>query len=256
MRLNGMMLRTTRLAATLLLIGAAPPKLDPDTAAWWSTTAQLSNDSMEGRDTGSAAYERAARLVAAKFGAAGLKPAGENGGWFQRVPMHEIAITRARITAGGRPLVFLHDLTVTPVSGTPARVNAPLAYGGYCGAASLGDVRGKIVICHGTHRPGLPNASDREKAVRAAGATGILTIADPGFTVEPPRWPYAYARTVTLASEPRKPDAFLRMTLNAASLGKLLAGSGRSATLLIAGEARGSRFRASRSATASQRNSR
>ena len=68
MRLNGMMLRTTRLAATLLLIGAAPPKLDPDTAAWWSTTAQLSNDSMEGRDTGSAAYERAARLVAAPQG--------------------------------------------------------------------------------------------------------------------------------------------------------------------------------------------
>jgi hypothetical protein len=230
-----MMLRTTTLAATLLLIGgAAPPKLDADTAAWWATTAQLSNDSMEGRDTGSAAYERAARLVAARFGAAGLKPAGENGGWFQRVPMHEIAITRARITAGGRPLVFLHDFTVTPVAGMPARVSAPLAYGGYCGAASLGDVRGKIVICHGTHWPGLPNASDREKAVRAAGATGILTIADPGFAVEPPRWPYAYARTVTLASEPRKPDAFLRMTLNAASLGKLLAGNGRSATLLIA----------------------
>jgi len=62
----------------------------------------------------------------------------------------------------------------------------------------------------------------------------MLTIADPGFTVEPPRWPYAYARTVTLASEPRRPDPFLRMTLNAASLGKLLAGSRRSATALIA----------------------
>jgi Zn-dependent M28 family amino/carboxypeptidase len=62
----------------------------------------------------------------------------------------------------------------------------------------------------------------------------MLTIADPGFTVEPPRWPYAYARTVTLASDPAKPDPFLRMTLNAASLGKLLAGSGRNAAALIA----------------------
>lgn len=61
-----------------------------------------------------------------------------------------------------------------------------------------------------------------------------MTIADPGFTVEPPRWPYAYARTVTLASDPRKPDPFLRLTLNAASLGKLLAGSGKVGPALIA----------------------
>ena len=53
---------------TLLAVGAAPAaKLDPDTAAWWKTTAQLSSDAMEGRDTGSAAYLRAARLVASKF---------------------------------------------------------------------------------------------------------------------------------------------------------------------------------------------
>jgi hypothetical protein len=212
-------------AAALALIGAAPPKLDADTAAWWATTAQLSNDRMEGRDTGSPAYERAAQLVASKFAAAGLKPAGENGTWFQRVPMHEIAITRALVAVGGRPLVFLHDLTVSPSAGMPATIDAPLAYGGYCGAATLGDVRGKVVICHGTHRAGLPTGAQREAAVRAGGAIGMLTIADPGFTVEPPRWPYAYARTVTLASDAPKPDAFLRMTLNADSLGKLIAGS-------------------------------
>ena len=50
----------------------------------------------------------------------------------------------------------------------------------------------------------------------------MLTIADPGFTVEPPRWPYAYARTVTLASDPARDDPFLKITLNADSLGKLL----------------------------------
>jgi len=66
-------------AAALIAAAPAAPKMDADTAAWWATTAQLSNDAMEGRDTGSAAYLRAARLVAAKFAAAGLKPAGENG---------------------------------------------------------------------------------------------------------------------------------------------------------------------------------
>jgi hypothetical protein len=221
-------------AFAAILLTAAAPKLDPDTAAWWATTAQLSNDSMEGRDTGSPAYERAARLVADKFRAAGLKPAGEHGSWFQRVPMHEIRIVRATFTVGQRALVFLHDLTVSPTPGMSTRIDAPLAYGGYCGAASLRNVRGKIVICHGTRRKGLPSASDREATVRAAGAAGILTIADPGFTVEPPRWPYAYARTVTLATEPRKPDPFLKMTLNADALRKLLAGSGRKASALIA----------------------
>lgn len=220
-------------AAAFVLIGAAPPKRDADTESWWKTTAQLSNDSMEGRDTGSAAYERAARLVVSKFAAAGLKPAGENGAWFQRVPMHEISVPRATLRAGDRPLTFLHDLTVSPASGMPTRVTATLAYGGYCAASGLGDVRGKIVICHGTHRSGLPSAAEREAGVRAAGAVGMLTIADPGFTREPPRWPYAYARTVTLAGEPRQPDPFLRMTLEAESLSKLLRGSGKSASALI-----------------------
>ena len=219
--------------AAFVLVGAAPPKLDADTASWWKTTALLSNDSMEGRDTGSAAYDRAARFVAARFAAAGLKPAGENGTWFQRVPMHEISVPRATFHVGDRPLTFLHDLTVSPATAMPAGVNAPLAYGGYCAAPALGDVRGKVVICHGTHKAGLPSAAQREAAVRAAGAAGMLTIADPGFTVEPPRWPYAYARTVTLAGEPSKPDPFLRMTLRAESLGKLLGGSGKSASALI-----------------------
>ena len=223
----------------LVLTAAALSKLDPDTAAWWRTTAQLSNDSMEGRDTGSRAYLRAAKLVAAKFQAAGLKPAGENGSWLQHVPMHEIRIVRATISAGDRRLVFLHDLTVSPTAGMPAHVDAPLVYAGYCSAAEIGDAHGRVVICHGTHRAGLPSAAEREAAARAAGAVGMLTIADPGFAVEPPRWPYAYARTVSLATDPRKADAFLRMTLNADSLGKLIEGRHRDAARLIAAGSEG-----------------
>jgi hypothetical protein len=229
-----MRMRALLAVAALLAVGAAPPAhLDPDTAAWWSIMAQLSNDGMEGRDTGSPAYDRAARLVASKFAAAGLEPAGENNGWFQRVPMHEIAIVRARISAGKRPLRFLHDVTVSPTAGMPRRVDAALAYGGYCVPKGLGDARGKLVICHGTHRAGLPSAAEREAAVRAAGAAGMLTIADPGFTVEPPRWPYAYARTVTLAEDKSKADSFVRMTLNAAALSKLFVGSKRNPAALV-----------------------
>jgi Zn-dependent M28 family amino/carboxypeptidase len=62
----------------------------------------------------------------------------------------------------------------------------------------------------------------------------MMTIADPGFTVEPPRWPYAYARTVTLAGATIASDPFVKFTLNAQSLGKLLGGARRNAALLIA----------------------
>ncbi len=228
-------MRVALTLSALLLTAAAPPELDPETRAWWATTAELSSDAMEGRDTGSAAYERAAQLVARKFAAAGLKPAGENGGWFQRVPMHEIALTNAQISVGGRPLRFLHDLTVGVGPGMPRRVNAGLVYAGYRGEGQLSAARGKIVICHGTHRDGLPDAAEREVAVRAAGAVGIMTIADPAFTVEPPRWPFAYARSVNLADDPVRPDAFLKFTLNADSLTKVI--GPKAAGLIAAGSA-------------------
>src|ERR1700738_1849513 len=82
-------------AALLLSLVApaqSPQKPDAATAAWWAQTVALSNDSMEGRDTGTEAYERAAKYVADQFRAAGLNPAGDNGTFFQRVPMRQIAL--------------------------------------------------------------------------------------------------------------------------------------------------------------------
>src|SRR5205085_1701506 len=74
--------------------------------------------------------------------------------------------------------------------------DAVVAYRGYCAPDALGDVKGKVVVCHGTHRAGLPNDAQRRAAARTAGAAAYVAVADPGFTVEPPRWPFAYARTV------------------------------------------------------------
>src|ERR1700733_1621620 len=46
----------------------------------------LADDLLEGRGTGAPGHEIAARSVAAQFEAIGLKPAGQDGAYFQRVP--------------------------------------------------------------------------------------------------------------------------------------------------------------------------
>ena len=209
-----------------------PATLDADTRAWWDMTALLSNDAMEGRDTGTQAHERAARLVADRFAAAGLKPAAPDGGWLQSVPLEEVAIRSATIRVGARRLAFLHDIYASPTA-VPAALDAPLAYRGYCAIDALGDVKGKLVICHATRRRGLPGDADRTTALTKAGAAGMIAIADPGFAVEPPRWPFAYARSMRIAGSAPPAAGLPTLLLNAEALGTLIAGSGRDAAALI-----------------------
>lgn len=147
---------------------------------------------------------------------------GENGSWFQRIPFEEISLADATLRGSGGDLVFLDHFTVVPNLGLPSKLTAPVAYRGYCAPDVLENVAGKLVICHGTHRSGLPNRAEREAAVRKAGAAGIATIADPGFSLEPPRWPYAYARTVKRRGELPGADPFVEITVNAGTLHLLL----------------------------------
>lgn len=235
------MLKTVRLLAALSLVSTAaarPLPADPDIRAWWKITTALSDDTMAGRDTGSAEYEHAATVVAQRFAATGLRPAGDNGSFYQRVPMQQLSVERAAVRIDTHPLHFLHDITVTPYPGMRVRFDARLAYRGYCAAGSLGDVQGKVVICHGTHRLEQPSDGARFAAARAAGAAAIVTIADPGFAVEPPRWPFAYARTVWLRGVEPDTAAIARFTLNADALAILVAGSGHDAAeLIVAGSA-------------------
>src|SRR2546426_7209604 len=50
-----------------------------DADRWWTHVKVLADDSMEGRNTGSAGHKRAAEYVAAQFKQAGLEPAGTSG---------------------------------------------------------------------------------------------------------------------------------------------------------------------------------
>jgi hypothetical protein len=200
-----------------------------DTLAWWHTTEDLSGDSMEGRDTGTAAYQRAAEYVAERFRAAGLKPAGDDGTYFQTVPMHQVDVNPGRawvnIVTGEKVddslnLRLLKDVTVSVTENLPRDVRAELVFRGYCGKEAMQNIAGKAVVCFGTQRAGLPGGGERVANARAGGAVALLSVDDEAFTIEPPRWPYAYARSVTLGdgtppADPAKPLVVLRMSAEA-----------------------------------------
>ncbi len=220
---------------------------DSDTRAWWHITEDLSGDSMEGRDTGTAAYGRAAAYVARRFAAAGLKPGGDNGTYLQNVPMHQVDLTPEgtsfvvhRENGPDLPLSFLHEITTTPSPGMPTSGSGRLTFRGYCGADAMKDIAGKVVLCFGTQRTGLPTGGERVANARREQAAGLINIDDPYFTIEPPRWPYAYARSVTLAdpaapaAKPSQSSPMLPpMRLSDAAFTRLLEGSGQDAAAIL-----------------------
>ncbi|HEX5263059.1 MAG TPA: hypothetical protein VFW13_06010, partial [Phenylobacterium sp.] len=227
-------MRTLAALAALALLGltaggaqSAPPRSagikDPDTKAWWQIAEALSSDAMEGRDIGSPGHHRAALVVAARFKSAGLTPAGDNGSYFQTFPVHESRVekdgTSFAIWRGDRsatPLEFLHAITVRPTDSLPASLDAAMTFRGYCAPGDLANTKGMVVICFNSKRSGLPTAGQRVQAARNAGAAGIIQVDDPYFTIEPPRWPAAYARSVSIAgaTEPVAADMPV-MTLSA-----------------------------------------
>src|SRR3954463_15347577 len=144
---------------------------DPDTLSWWHYTEALSNDSMEGRDVGSAGYDRAAKLVADRFKASGLQPAGDNGTYFQEMPMFEtqvmsegtsfVLLRQGAGTAGSKgedkkeieqPYKFLHQITIRASEDLPAQFEGELVFAGYCAKGTLPtdsaklDIKDKIVL--------------------------------------------------------------------------------------------------------------
>src|SRR5262245_23721124 len=56
----------------------------------------LSDDLLEGRDTGTKGVAIAARYFATQLQAAGVEPAGEKGAWFQSVPLLAVKFDPAR----------------------------------------------------------------------------------------------------------------------------------------------------------------
>jgi hypothetical protein len=161
----------------------------------------LASDLLEGREAGSPGYDIAAEYVASQFRQMGLKPAGDEGTYFQRVPMTAYRPAeegRLVLRRGGVaiPLTFGKDFVVgrNPLA-AETTASAPLVFVGYgVVAPERGrddyaglDVRGKIVVA----LDGAPASiqteerayyrNGRTKRAEAArhGAVGFISVATP-----------------------------------------------------------------------------
>ena len=177
----------------------------------------LASDAMKGREAGSAEYDIAAQYVAAQFYAAGLRPAGDEGGYLQRVPLVSYkADGQGSVVWTGRggaptPLAFGTGYVPVPnATRAETSVSAPVVFVGYGIDAPQYkqadykgvNVRGKIVVFFG----GAPArfggeeraffGSGRTKLEEAAkrGAVGAIQIGGARATADAGRLAEGYDR--------------------------------------------------------------
>lgn len=162
----------------------------------------LADDLLEGRGTGSRGYELAAKYVAARFEALGLKPAGNQGTYFQAVPLRKVTPVEggslALIRDGKRiELRAGEDFLLQPQNllTEDSSVTAPLVFAGYgVTAPELGyddyaglDVRGKIVVLLSGAPASFPSDQHawysstllKRENLAAHGAAGVLGVITP-----------------------------------------------------------------------------
>jgi membrane dipeptidase len=157
----------------------------------------LASDAMKGRRSGTPEYLKAAEYVAARFQEYGLRPGGEQGGWFQEVPIKNfrefVPPVRLAITSP-TPRVYFpgYGRDFQPLGGAGAGiVRGRLAFAGYGVVSDSArwndyddlDVTGRIVMVLAGMPPGI---SDEERkawtlarkvaAAREHGAAGLIEM--------------------------------------------------------------------------------
>ncbi len=178
----------------------AQQRVTPDAQRWWSHILYLADDSLEGRETGSEGYRKAARYVETRFRNAGLEPAGTSG-YSQRVPFHA-----RRIREGESSVALIRGGKVETLAPGPdyyfglrsepaESLEAPLVFVGHglsVPEAGLDDfagldLRGKVAVFITGAPRSLPgpiaanaqSARERWAAMSKAGAIGTIRISNP-----------------------------------------------------------------------------
>jgi len=168
--------------------------------SWWSHVQFLADDNLEGRDTGSPGFEKAAAYMADQFRKAGLQPAGVDG-YRQPIDFNVVRIDETRssldlLRDGNTQLVNLGEDALLGVNSHAAEhVEVGAVFVGYGltvpemhydDLAGL-DVKGKIVVFITGGPPDMPgpikahyeSGEERRKALAKAGVIGTVSIGNP-----------------------------------------------------------------------------
>ncbi|WP_187471107.1 M28 family metallopeptidase [Luteimonas viscosa] len=224
----------------------------------------LADDAMEGRETGTPGFDRAAEYVAGRYAEIGLTPAGDDGTFFQPVPLLRATVlddgASLEIVRGGRRtgLEYRGQFLPMPNHNAPeATLEAPAAFVGQAvHAPELGhddfagvDLRGAIAVMFGgapasfgnTHRAFHSSMREKLRNVVERGAVGVVYVNTADDEVRHP-----WARAVQNAGKPsmRLRDAGGRgidtwpqlqagAVVSAAAADELFAGGDRTAAQLF-----------------------
>ena len=223
-----------------------------DGNSWWAHVKFLADDSLEGRNTGSAGLKKAEAYAVEQLQKAGLEPADVNGFYqpvrFNQFQVDELKSSLALVSKGkAEPLSFADDAFISSRSThTTVYLEAPMVFVGYGlkipeknldELAGL-DLVGKVAVYLAGSPADIPSAlashyqtaDERWKALHAAGAIGTITIPNPASMDIP--WSRISANrdqpTMDLAGSEfnETPGLQLGATFNPASAEKLFAGSG------------------------------
>jgi Zn-dependent M28 family amino/carboxypeptidase len=99
----------------------------------------LSLDLLEGRGPGTRGGELAAEYIATQFALAGVEPAGDNGTYFQRVPLYAVHTVEDKtkfsfVPANGQPVDLAYGSEIVSKDQTgqeTAEIDAPIVFVGY-----------------------------------------------------------------------------------------------------------------------------
>jgi hypothetical protein len=112
----------------------------------------FADDSMMGRQAGRAGNMMGTNYIAAELKRLGIKPGGDNGGYFQTLPYIQRKFTdQSVMMAGGQTFRINADFVPVPGPRAPQAItNAPVIYGGVAGDTtqqiSAAQAAGKVVI--------------------------------------------------------------------------------------------------------------
>jgi len=225
----------------------------------------LADDLLEGREAGTRGYDLAALYVATRYRQLGLEPAGEEGSWYQRVPMlrgvRERDGARFAIAREGVTTEFEFETQFLPgvnYSEGAAEVTAPMVFVGQAVYApelqhddfAGVDVRGKVAVVLDNAPARFSNdqrafyASGLQKlaGLEQRGAVGVIFLGDPvnekkrPWALDAPNWRRPGMRRLDAAGRPADdyPGLRVRVSANVALAETIFAGSGHTAAEVFA----------------------